>query len=76
MNCNGFNNVKLTDRQVYHILFLSKVKGLQPYQIKELFPVSKVTIKNIVNGKSRKDCYLAFLDYKNREPEKVATLFK
>jgi hypothetical protein len=63
MNGNGFNNVKLTDKDVYEILFLNKVKGLQPYEIEKRFPVSRTTIKNIVNGKSRKDCYFAFNDY-------------
>lgn len=31
----GFNNVKLTDKDVYEILFLNKVKGLQPYEIEK-----------------------------------------
>ncbi|UTV31695.1 hypothetical protein [Bacillus altitudinis] len=75
MNNGGFNNVILTDRQVYHILFLSKVKGLQPYQIEEQFPVSRATIRQIVNGKSRKDCYFAFIDYMEQHPRKVKNLF-
>lgn len=76
MKSNGFNNVKLTDRQVYHILFLSKVKGLQPYQIEKQFPVSRATIRQIVNGKSRKDCYYAFIEYKEKHnPEEVMKLF-
>jgi len=49
MNGIGFNNVKLTDRDVYEILFLNKVKGLQPHEIEKKFPVSRATIKNIVN---------------------------
>lgn len=57
----GFNNVRLTDKDVYKILYLSKVKGLLPYQIEEYFTVSRATIKSIVNGKSRKDCYEAFI---------------
>jgi hypothetical protein len=64
----GFNNVKLTDRDVYKILYLSKVKGLLPYQIEEHFTVSRATIKNIVNGKSRRDCYEAFMECKARHP--------
>ncbi|SEI14508.1 hypothetical protein SAMN05192559_12121 [Halobacillus karajensis] len=72
----SFNNVKLEDKDVYKILFLNRVKGLKPYQIEERFPVSKMTIKSIVNGKSRKDCYFAFLDFEYRQPKKVKTLFE
>ncbi|MBF7145188.1 hypothetical protein [Bacillus toyonensis] len=71
----GFNNVKLTDKDVYEILFLNKVKGLQPYEIEKRFLVSRTTVKNIVNGKSRKDCYFTFMEYKEKHPKKVMTLF-
>ncbi|TKC18172.1 hypothetical protein FA727_01040 [Robertmurraya kyonggiensis] len=64
LNSSAFN-VKLTDRDVYKILYLNKVEGLQPNQIEKLFPVSKVTIRNIVQGKSRKDCYSLFMQYKD-----------
>jgi len=73
----SFNNVKLIDRDVYQILFLNKVKGLQPYQLEKIFPVSSTTIKNIVNGKSRKDCYYAFLDYMEKHTrEEVLKIFE
>ena len=75
MNSIGFNNVKLTDRDVYHILFLSKVKGLQPYEIEKQFPVSRATIRQIVNGKSRKDCYFDFMEFMEKRPKEVMTLF-
>ncbi|WP_404347501.1 hypothetical protein LG311_17875 [Sutcliffiella horikoshii] len=68
-------NVKLTDKEVYHILFLNKVEGLLPYQLVERFPISKATIKSIVNGRSRKDCYEAFMYYKEKHPRKVLNLF-
>jgi hypothetical protein len=61
---NGFN-VKLTDQDVYKILYLNKIDGLQPYQLENLFPVSRATIKGIVNGKSRKECYNLFHEYKD-----------
>ena len=74
---NGFNNVKLTDKDVYKILFLNKVKGLQPYQLEEMFPVSRTTIKNIVNGKSRKDCYFDFIDFiEKRDTKEVIEIFE
>lgn len=71
----SFNNVKLTDKDVYHILFLNRVEMLQPYQIEKMYPVSRTTIKDIVNGKSRKDCYYAFIDYMEKHPRKVRKLF-
>lgn len=73
---SGFNNVKLTDKDVYKILYLNKVKGLLPYQIEEHFSVTRATIKGIVNGKSRRDCYEAFMEYKTKHPRKVKLLFE
>lgn len=72
----GFNNVLLTDKEVYKILYLSKIKGLLPYQIEKQFSVSRATIKNIVNGKSRRDCYDAFMEYKAKHPKKIKMLFE
>lgn len=72
---NNIYGVVLTDKQVYEILYINKVVGMLPYQLAERFPVSKATIKNIVNGKSRKDCYQAFMYYKEKYPRKVKTLF-
>lgn len=71
----SFNNVKLTDKDVYNILYLNKVKGLQPYQLETMFPVNRATIRNIVNGRSRKDCYYAFIEYMENHPKEVMTLF-
>lgn len=67
---------KLTDKDVYEVLYLHKIKKLQPHEIAESFPVTKQTIKSIVAGKSRKDCYFAFIDYMENHPRKVKTLFK
>lgn len=72
---NNMYNVKLTDKDVYKILYLNKVKKLLPYQIEKQFPVSKATIQNIVNGKSRKDCYYSFMDFMERHPRKIKKLF-
>ena len=68
-------NIKLTDKEVYHILFLNMVKGLKPYQIEKIYPVSRPTIKNIVNGRSRIDCYCDFLEYMEKHPRKIKKLF-
>lgn len=75
MNNNAFN-VKLTDRDVYKILYLSKIEGLLPYQIEPKFSVSRATIKNIINGKSRKDCYYLFMEYKDSHLEEFKKLFE
>ncbi|HHP5741536.1 TPA: hypothetical protein ACSC8Z_005840 [Bacillus paranthracis] len=61
---NAFN-VKLSDKDVYKILYLNKVEGIQPSQLEKDFPVTKITIRNIVNGKSRKECYALFMKYKD-----------
>lgn len=73
---NNIYNTKLTDKDVYYMLYLNKVEGKLPYQLEELFPVSRATIKNIVNGKSRKDCYYTFMTLKTRQPNKLKELFK
>lgn len=73
----SFNNVKLTDKDIYNILYLNKVKGYQPHQLETTFPVSRTTIKSIVNGKSRKDCYYAFVEYAEKHSiEEIMTLFE
>lgn len=71
-----FFNVKLTDKDVYRMLYLNKVKGLLPRQLAEIFPVSLATIRNIVNGKSRKDCYEAFMECMKKSPKKVIEIFE
>ncbi len=76
MNGVGFNNVKLTDKDVYKILYLNKVEGLQSHQLETMFPVTKATIRSIVNGKSRKDCYYVFIDYVEKHPKKIVGLFE
>lgn len=76
MNSIGFNNIKLTDRDVYKILYLNKVEGLQSHQLETMFPVTKATIKSIVNGKSRKDCYGLFMKYKDSHSDEFMKLAK
>ncbi|HGO9415607.1 TPA: hypothetical protein ACLBZX_004054 [Bacillus cereus] len=76
MNGIGFNNVKLTDKDVYKILYLNKVKDYQPYQLETMFPVTKATIRSIVNGKSRKDCYNLFMKYKDSHGDEFMKLAK
>lgn len=67
-------NVKLTDMDVYKILYLNKVKGVPPHQLETMFPVTRATIKNIVNGKSRKDCYAVFMKYKDSHQKEFLAL--
>lgn len=73
MLTNAFN-IKLTDKDVYKILYLNKIEGLLPYEIEPQFSVSRATIKNIVNGKSRKDCYALFMKYKDSHLENFKRL--
>jgi hypothetical protein len=72
---NNIYNIKLTDKDVYTILYLSKIKGLPPSQIVGLYPVTKDTIKDIVNGKSRKDCYEVFMELYEKNPQRVKKIF-
>lgn len=61
--------VKLSDQQVYQILYLYHEKNVLPCKLAPTFNVTKSTIRNIVNGKSRKDCYEVYFKY--RETMKV-----
>ncbi|HDR8065352.1 TPA: hypothetical protein QCY66_004321 [Bacillus cereus] len=72
---NAFN-VKLKDKDVYKILYLNKVDGLQPHQLETMFPVTKATIRSVVNGKSRKDCYGLFMKYKDSHRDEFMKLAK
>lgn len=72
----SYNNVKLTDREIYKMLYLNKIEGLRPYQLEAMFPVSRATIKNIVNGRSRKECYALFMQYKDSHRKAFLRLFE
>lgn len=63
MITNAFN-VKLTDRDVYKILYLNHVKEV-PSSARNNVSCHEKTISKIVNGKSRKDCYAVFIKYKD-----------
>lgn len=67
-------NVKLTDQEVYVILYLNRIRGLPTYQLATMFPVTENTIKKIVKGKTRKDCYAMFMKYKDSYPEEFRKL--
>ncbi len=57
---------KLTDQQVYQILYLYHEKNVMPSNLAPTFNVTKATIRNIVKGKSRQDCHEVFLKFKNK----------
>lgn len=67
-------NVKLTDKDVYIILYLNKVDGIQPNELEKMFPVSKITLRNIVHGRSRKDCFALFHRYKDSHQNQFKAL--
>lgn len=71
----GITYVKLSDQDVYKMLYLNKIEGLQPHQLEKLFPVKRSTIKNIVNGKARKACYALFHQYIDSHRKEFEALF-
>ncbi|WDV07137.1 hypothetical protein [Lysinibacillus irui] len=70
---------KLTDQQVYQILYLYHEKNVLPCYLAPTFNVAKSTIRNIVNGKSRQDCHEVFLKYRYKmkgQFEELVTSYK
>lgn len=55
---------KLTDQQVYQILYLYYEKKVMPSNLAPTFNVTKTTINNIVNDKSQQDCYEVLIKYR------------
>lgn len=53
--------IKLTDEDVYHILYLKKIKGLPSQQIEQQFSLSKDSVERIVDGRSRAKCYVGYM---------------
>ena len=53
--------VKLTDEDVYLLLYLKKVKGLPMHQLEEQFCLSKDSLEKIIDGRFRTKCYLGFM---------------
>lgn len=71
--------VKLSDQQVYQILYLYHEKKVMPSNLAPTFKVTKSTIKNIVKGKSRQDCFEVFFKHKYKmkdQFEKLITPYK
>lgn len=65
---------KLTDKQVYQILYLYHEMKVLPCNLAPTFNVTKATIKNIVNGKSRQDCDEVFLKYRYKTKDQFEEL--
>lgn len=52
---------KLTDEDIYFLLYLNKIKGLPLHQLEEQFSLSRNSVERIVEGKSRKKCYQGYM---------------
>lgn len=65
---------KLTDQQVYQILYLYHEKKVIPCNLAQTFNVTKTTIRNIVNGKSRQDCHEVFLKFRYKMKDQFEEL--
>lgn len=51
---------KLTDEDIYQILYLNKIEGVPSHQLKKQFSLSRGSLKKILDGKIRKTCYEGF----------------
>ena len=58
---NNSDTKKLTDEDIYFILYLKKIKGLSLQQLEEIFSLSRDSVERIVNGRSRKNCYSGYI---------------
>lgn len=52
--------MKLTDEDVYFLLYLKKIKGLPLRQLEEQFSLSRDSIEKLSDGRSRPKCYLGY----------------
>lgn len=51
---------KLSDEDIYLILYLSKIEGIPSHLLENEFSLSPVSLQEILNGKVRKTCYERF----------------
>ncbi|EIM05089.1 hypothetical protein A1A1_18032 [Planococcus antarcticus DSM 14505] len=58
---NNSDILKLTDEDVYFLLYLNKIKGLPFHQLEEQFSLSRDSVEKIMDGRSRKKCYLGYM---------------
>lgn len=52
--------IKLTDGDIYFILYLKRIKELPLHQLEKQFSLCRDSVEKIVNGKSRTKCYLGY----------------
>ena len=58
---NNHDIIKLTDEDVYFLLYLKKIKGLPLHQLEEQFSLSRDSVEKIMDGRSRPKCYLGYM---------------
>lgn len=52
---------KLTDEDIYHILYLNKIESTPPQQLEKQFSINKDSLEKILGGRIRKTCYEGFI---------------
>lgn len=58
---NNSDIKKLTDEEVYFLLYLNKIKGVSFHQLEEQFSLSRDSVEKIIEGRSRIKCYLGYM---------------
>ena len=58
---NNNDIIKLTDEDVYFLLYLKKIKGLPLHQLEEQFSLSRDSVERLADGRSRTKCYLGYM---------------
>lgn len=53
--------IKLTDEDVYFLLYLKKIKGLPVHKLEEQFSLSRDSVEKLSDGRSRPKCYLGYM---------------
>lgn len=52
---------KLTDAEIYFILYLKRVEALSLHQLEEQFSLCRDSVEKIVQGRTRKKCYAGYM---------------
>lgn len=55
------DTLKLTDEDVYYILYLKNIKRLPSHQLEEQFSLSRDSLEKIIDGRFRSKCYLGYM---------------
>ncbi|MEZ0481002.1 hypothetical protein [Planococcus sp. SSTMD024] len=52
--------IKFSEEDIYHILYLAKVKGFSVDELSQRFCISIESLNDLISGQVRRDCYEKF----------------